>query len=298
MILFLSFCWLSLKDASSFSTRTTLTTTTKAFVSPLCRSRRPRQEPSFPTVALHLSSSSSTSSLNDRDDVVLQTVDQAFEQRDIPGAYSILHDLYQQDSTQHNNVANQEPLLWRYVKAHYEMYDWAVANQQPQSQQEAFVRSGLELASTGLTQFPNSGYLLKWKAILLGKLGNFISTKEKMQNSFEIRDLLLQAQENLSSSSWTPDASIQQALGEWCFKVASIGMMERNVAKLLFGTPPQSSYQEALDHFQKAFALQPKNAAVVATKIADTYDQMNQKELALEWKTKAAHLAAETATTD
>lgn len=36
------------------------------------------------------------------------------------------------------------------------------------------------------------------------------------------------------------------------FSVASLGWMERTAASALFGTPPSSTYEEALDFFTKA----------------------------------------------
>ena len=128
---------------------------------------------------------------------VLETVDKAFESRQLDSAYATLHDMYQQDASA---VQDSEELLWRYVKAHYELF----AQSSNKQEQEEFLRTGADLVTRGLEQFPTSGYLLKWKAIVLGKLGSFQSTKEKMQNSFIIRDSLLQAMKELPD-----DASIQ-----------------------------------------------------------------------------------------
>lgn len=53
-----------------------------------------------------------------------------------------------------------------------------------------------------------------------------------------------------------------------CMSIAEISWMQRQVAKTLFGTPPSSSYEEALDHFQYAESLSPgfwkKNNLMIA----------------------------------
>ena len=40
-------------------------------------------------------------------------------------------------------------------------------------------------------------------------------------------------------------------LGHWCYRVAAMSWMERKAASSLFGTPPESTYQETLDYFLK-----------------------------------------------
>lgn len=51
---------------------------------------------------------------------------------------------------------------------------------------------------------------------MLGALGTYLPTKEKVANSFRIRDALQTAAEMRPA-----DGSVQLALGEWCFKVRS-----------------------------------------------------------------------------
>jgi hypothetical protein len=92
----------------------------------------------------------------------------------------------------------------------------------------------------------------KWVGILLGALGTYLPPKEKVANAFRIRDSLQAA-----AVARPEDGSVMLALGEWCFKVAGIGWVEANAAKLLFGQAPSSSYAEALGYFEKSWALKP-----------------------------------------
>ena len=175
-------------------------------------------------------------------------------------------------------------LYWRAIKAHYEMF----SSTEDEKQQQAYLEKGLDLVHSAPAYFDKyantKAFLLKWKAILLGKLGGFQSTKEKMANSFVIRESLEEARQ-LFASLGAEDGSIYQALGEWCFKVAGISFIERQAASVLFGKPPQSSYEEALEHFLKGYELKPTPA--LALKVADTYQKLGKKQLATEWSKKA-----------
>ena len=201
---------------------------------------------------------------------IIAKVDDLFAKNDPQAVYDMITPVYKQD----------EALHWRYVKCHYELF--SKTNDGNKALQEEFLRNGIELADEGLQEhnYPNSGYLLKWKAILLGKLGNFQPTKEKMENSFLIRDNLEAALGLLPE----PDASVYQALGEWCFKVAKLSFLERQVASVLFGTPPAATYQQAWE-------IRP--TTVLAQKIIDTYEKMGgskNRQLVEDWKNKARAL--------
>ena len=58
---------------------------------------------------------------------------------------------------------------------------------------------------------------------MLGALGTYLPTKEKVANSFRIRDALQTAAEMRPA-----DGSVQLALGEWCFKVRSAAAGEES----------------------------------------------------------------------
>lgn len=186
--------------------------------------------------------------LSVEDSDLASRVDELFAQDNPQEALDLLLDNAAQ-------VHETQDLYWRQVKCYYELF--AATSNKDKAQQETYLREGIALAEQGLQdKFSDCGYLLKWKAIFLGKLGAFQPTKEKMQNSFVIRDALLQAQTRLPPE----DASVDQALGEWCFKVAGISFVERQVASVLFGSPPTSTYEQALAHFQQSYAKKATEA--------------------------------------
>ena len=48
------------------------------------------------------------------------------------------------------------------------------------------------------------------------------------------------------------DGYAHYVLGRWCFQVASVGWIQRKAAAALFASPPESSYEQALEHFKMA----------------------------------------------
>lgn len=58
--------------------------------------------------------------------------------------------------------------------------------------------------------------------MILGTLGDYLPTKEKIANAFKIKDYFVAAEERAGD-----DATIQLALGKWCYSVASVGFIER-----------------------------------------------------------------------
>ncbi|KAL1514449.1 hypothetical protein AB1Y20_003548 [Prymnesium parvum] len=151
-------------------------------------------------------------------------------------------------------------LAWRVCRAHHDLAEEAVAEPR---RREALLREGLAIAEAALEAHPESGPLLKWYGILLGRLSDFLPTKEKVANSFKIKEAL-----DTAATKLPQDASLQTALGQWCLKVAGISWIERQAAKVLFGSPPVSTYEEALSYFERSHAIRPSKKASLQAGLA------------------------------
>lgn len=172
--------------------------------------------------------------------------------------------------------------LWRKARAHFDLQDNMPASDS--ALRAAELRAGLEDAKHCL-ELDESFFLAhKWFAILKSALGEHLPTKEKIAGAFEIRehaDKAVELQPN--------DATSLHLLGRWCFGVASIGWLERKAASVLFATPPESSYEEALSFYKRADEINPTLRNTVC--IGDTYAAMKRwseaKEAfqkAIEWE--------------
>ena len=100
---------------------------------------------------------------------------------------------------------------------------------------------------------PDDGLAQKWLGVMLGSGGDFQTTKEKIQNSYKVREALDAAYELRPD-----DATVALALGQWCLKVAGVSFVERGLARAIFGgSPPESTYAEALKSYRGAQELKP-----------------------------------------
>jgi len=134
-------------------------------------------------------------------------------------------------------------VMWRLARANYDM-----SNEKPPQRKE-FLLQSYAYAQKLLANWPDHYLSHKWYAIVLSALSDFRSTKEKIQESVLIREHCLKA---IQLHGKGGDQTLNHLYGRWCFAVASISWMERKLASALFATPPESSYQEALQYFLNA----------------------------------------------
>jgi hypothetical protein len=137
---------------------------------------------------------------------------------------------------------------WRYARACLD-----VADARGDATREGLVREGLEAARRSAALAPADGLAQKWLGIMLGSVGDYETTKEKLGNSYAIKDAL-----DVAWAARPDDATVALALGQWCLKVAGVSFVERGLARAIFGgSPPTATFAEALAYFQRADKLRP-----------------------------------------
>ena len=97
-------------------------------------------------------------------------------------------------------------------------------------------RRTASLTSANLSFVFEFDRLRRWYAILLGSVGDYITTKEKIKNSATIKKSL-----DIAEAQLPDDPTVALALGQWAFKVASVSFLERQIAKAIFGGKSCSS---------------------------------------------------------
>ncbi len=90
-------------------------------------------------------------------------------------------------------------------------------------------------------------------ALSLGKNTEFLGNKEKLEAS---RDIKTAAEKALKLNPKSDYA--HHMLGRWHQEIADIGGGTRLLAKVVYGGIPEGSYQDALDHFEKARKINSK----------------------------------------
>ena len=88
-----------------------------------------------------------------------------------------------------------------------------------------------------------------WYAVIIGKKGVLEGTKQKIINSYEVEKYCLRAIE------LDPyyDGS-HHVMGRWHYNVADLSWIERNIASLVYATPPEGTFGEAAEYFKSAIS--------------------------------------------
>ncbi|EGC36611.1 hypothetical protein DICPUDRAFT_31606 [Dictyostelium purpureum] len=178
------------------------------------------------------------------------------------------------------NSPNNVEILWRLSRAYFDKNE----ETNDKAQKKQFVETSVEYANKAITADPNHWAAHKWVAISLSALGDHVSSKEKIANAFKIKEHAVKADELKPK-----DPTTLHLLGRWCFSIASIGFIERGIASALFGTPPTSTYDEALKYFLAAYEADP-NLIRNAIFIGDSYTQLKNTPKAKEFYKIAASI--------
>mmetsp|Transcript_93099 Transcript_93099/g.146292 ORF Transcript_93099/g.146292 Transcript_93099/m.146292 type:complete len:311 (+) Transcript_93099:55-987(+) len=192
---------------------------------------------------------------------LIQVTDELHAKSDVDAYFDMLQAADESDSD----------IAWRMARAYHDK----AMEISDKDERERLLRKGVGIAENACESF-GDGYSLKWYGILLGRLGDFLSTNDKVKNSFKIKETL-----DASAAKLPEDSTVKTALGQWCFKVASISFVERQAAKLLFGGPPTSSYEEALEYLLASHKLRPSKKAALYAGLC--YQKLKKKDEAKTW---------------
>ena len=151
---------------------------------------------------------------------------------------------------------------WRYARA---CLDASNALPEKDPKREGLTFEGLRAAERAAALAPDNGLAQKWLGVMLGSVGDFQTTKEKIQNSYKVREAL-----DAAYALRPDDATVALALGQWCLKVAGVSFVERGLARAIFGgSPPEATYAEALKFFRSAQELKPASKTKALIKLVE-----------------------------
>lgn len=170
---------------------------------------------------------------------------------------------------------NSIELTWRYARACFDQQE-ALSDKKAK---KAIILIGLKMASEAINQDETHYAGHKWRAILLSQFGRYTRIKQKISNSFLIREEL-----DLAYRYKPYDTTILFALGKWCQGVASVGRMQRKMAAALFAMPPVATYHEAIGFFKRAFKITPRKRFAFA--IGECYCQLTETLECRKWMQK------------
>nr|XP_040023647.1 regulator of microtubule dynamics protein 1 [Gasterosteus aculeatus aculeatus] len=186
---------------------------------------------------------------------------------------------------QYKDSDNAE-FLWRLARA---SRDLSVQPNVEAGRKKQLMFDAFEYAKKALDKDDKCFAAHKWYAVCLSDVGDYEGIKTKIGNSYIIREHLERAIE-LNPK----DATSLFILGYWCFSFAELPWYQRKVAAVIFSSPPNSTYEEALEFFLKAEEADPNFYSKNLLMLGKTYLGMKDRERALHYLTKAKEYPAHT----
>lgn len=206
-------------------------------------------------------------------------IDQADAKHD-DDAYSATYELLQQaEQLEPDNFE----VIWRLARAHFDFSD----NSEDETVISDNFYKGLDYAKKALELDDSRAESHKWYGILIGKVGELEGTKQKILNSYEVKDHTLKAIE-LDPE----DDGNFHVMGRWHYTLSDLSWFERKIAGLIYATPPEASFEEAAEYFKKAIALEPTDIRNHLW-LGNTYVALDKNDLAKQEYNAALAITAE-----
>jgi len=172
---------------------------------------------------------------------LLSSADQKQKENDFEGNYALLQD------AERLEPENLE-VIWRLARAHFDFSD----NTNDEAVISEHIYAGFEYARRALEKDNNSAKAHKWYGILIGRVGEIEGTEQKIKNSYKV------SEHTLKAIDLDPeDDGNYHVMGRWHFTLADLNWFERTIAKFVYATPPEATFEEARDYFQKAIDKAP-----------------------------------------
>lgn len=146
---------------------------------------------------------------------------------------------------------NNPEILWRVGRNAYKAATVSGAKGLKEKEKELLTEAE-EYIKKALAKNDKNPLSHAWAAYISGKLSDFAGKKERISRGHEMKHHLEEA-----IKLNTEDPGIWYSFGRWCFEVAKLSWVERNLAAALFAKPPEATYQEALSKFAEADKRKP-----------------------------------------
>tara|TARA_Y100001970_G_scaffold133844_1_gene164916 strand:+ start:1191 stop:1934 length:744 start_codon:yes stop_codon:yes gene_type:complete len=174
---------------------------------------------------------------------VYQMIDENQENNNFEVAFELSLEFYK-------NNKNDSEILWRLARSYFDLSDQT----SDEKLQKKYIDQGLPFAKKALELNPDSAKSNHWYAVMFGRQGQLEGTKQKILNSYDMKEYCLRA----IGIDPNYDGSLH-VMGRWHYNIANLSWFERNIARIVYATPPTGSFKEAIEYFEKAITVNPKD---------------------------------------
>eukprot|EP00794_Sanderia_malayensis_P019057 gene19057-20971_t len=208
---------------------------------------------------------------SDEDDVgnQIKQADQLYSDKQVSELYQFLLKFKDSDNAE---------LLWRFARA---SRDFGELDGTSGDLRKELTFQGFKAAEKAIELGSKSFACHKWYGIMLSQVGDYQGTREKIENSYKIRDHFQKAIE-LNPT----DATSHYLLGVWFFTFADLPWYQKKLAATIFASPPNCTYSEAEEHFLHAEKIDPGFYTANQLMLAKTYLRLGKKDQARIWINK------------
>ncbi|KAE9326643.1 hypothetical protein PF001_g2320 [Phytophthora fragariae] len=170
-------------------------------------------------------------------------------------------------------------VIWRLTRAAYDVSNLKATSADEKKELTYYAR---DVIQKGLDLTKDVAAVHNWYGIILSSIGDYEGSKVSIANSYVIKSHWETAVKLNPSNPTT-----YYLLGRWCIAIADLSWLERKAAAVLFGTPPESSYDEALGFLLKSEELAPDSWKKRPLLIAQVYQKKKDNATAKDWVNKA-----------
>lgn len=172
---------------------------------------------------------------------VIDEADDLFNREKYLDVYELLNRL---------KFCSNTDIQWRISRA---LFKLSCENTFKEHIRKEMIEEAYEIIMASLKSAEDSACVHKWAAVIIDRRNGMNGLECRVKNSEIVKKHLIRSCE-LDPN----DVTAQYLLGRWCYEMSNITWFQRIISKLLFGDPPQSSFEEAHKYLSRAEDLHPK----------------------------------------
>jgi len=174
-------------------------------------------------------------------------------------------------------------ILWKIARAYFDLAD---QDENDLELQTTNLYPGFEYAKRCIELAPNVASGHQYYAILIGRIGEIEGTKQKITNSYAVREHTM-----IAIKLDPENDSNYHVMGRWHFALADLSWIERQIASIIYATPPAASFEKAVEFFGKAHEIKPDDIRHLLW-LGKSYEKLDQDDNAKKALKKALALPA------
>jgi len=200
---------------------------------------------------------------------LLEQADQLNEAKKFEAALTLL-------KKNESKFSNDPEFLWRLARAYFSIGD---QNQDNEEIQKENYYPGFEKAKKCVEIAPEMAEGHQYYAILIGKIGELEGTKQKIKNSYQVKEHALRAIELDPEND-----SNYHVMGRWHYSLSELSWVEKKVAEMIYSELPEASFAEAAEFFKQAHQINPTDLRHILW-LGKTYEELDKDDQAeMVWK--------------